>query len=70
MAAVARGDSALTAARRVPGTLTALVRKELRLQQMTLVVVGLFILASAALWMLSRVNPESWEMPFEAVAGL
>jgi hypothetical protein len=65
-----RGDSSLAAARKVPGTLTALVRKELRLQQMTFVVVGLFILASAALWMLSRVNPESWEVPFEAVAAL
>ena len=65
-----RGDSSLAAARKVPGTLTALVRKELRLQQMTFVVVGLFILASAALWMLARVNPESWEVPFEAVAAL
>jgi hypothetical protein len=65
-----RGDSSLAAPRKVPGALTALVRKELRLQQMTFVVVGLFILASAALWMLSRVNPEFWEVPIEAVAVL
>ena len=65
-----RSDSSLAAARKVPGTLTALVRKELRLQQMTVVVVGLFIVASAALWMLSRVNPEFWQVPIEAIAAL
>ena len=39
-----RGDSSLARPRKVPGALAALVRKELRLQQMTFVVVGLFIL--------------------------
>jgi len=65
-----RGDSSVAVARKVPGALTALVRKELRLQQMTFVVVGLFIVASAALWMLSRVNPEFWQVPIEAIAAL
>ena len=65
-----RGDSSVAVARKVPGALTALVRKELRLQQMTFVVVGLFIVASAALWMLSRVNPEFWQVPIEAIAAM
>ena len=66
-----RGDPGrLAVSRKVPGALAALVRKELRLQQLTFVVVGLFILASAALWMLSRVNPEFWNVPFEPIAVL
>ena len=64
------GSDPLTVPRKVRGVVGALVRKELRLQQMTFVVVGLFVLASAALWILSRVNPEYWEVPIEAVTGM
>lgn len=64
------GPEPVAVPRRVPGALSALVRKELRLQQMTFVVVGLFVLASSALWILSRVNLEYWEVPIEAVSGL
>jgi hypothetical protein len=64
------GTEPLTVPRKVRGAISALVRKELRLQQMTFMVVGLFVLACAALWVLSRVNPEYWEVPIEAVSGL
>ena len=64
------GPEAIAVPRKVHGALSALVRKELRLQQMTFVVVGLFVLACAALWVLSRVNPEYWEVPIEAISGL
>ena len=56
--------------RKAHGVLSALIRKELRLQQMTFVVAGLFVLASAALWVLSRVNPEYWKVPIEAISAM
>jgi hypothetical protein len=62
------GPDPLAVPRKVRGAVSALVRKELRLQQMTFVVVGLFVLASAALWVLSRVNPEYWVVPIEAIS--
>ena len=58
----------LAVPRKVRGAVSALVRKELRLQQMTFVVVGLFVVACAALWVLSRVNPEYWVVPIEAIS--
>jgi hypothetical protein len=66
-----RGDSRqLPVSRKVRGPLAALVRKELRLQQLTFVVVGLFLLTSTALWMLTRVNPEFWKVAIEPIAVL
>jgi hypothetical protein len=62
------GSEPLAVPRNVRGVISALVRKELRLQQMTFVVGGLSVLASAALWVLSRVNPEYWEVPIEAIS--
>jgi ABC-type transport system involved in multi-copper enzyme maturation permease subunit len=62
------GPEPLAVPRKLRGAVSALVRKELRLQQMTFVVVGLFVLASAALWVLSRVNPEYWVVPIEAIS--
>jgi hypothetical protein len=64
------GPEPLAVPRKVRGAISALVRKELRLQQMTFVVVGLFVLASSALWVLSRVNPEYWVVPIEAISGM
>ena len=64
------GSHPVDVPRRVHGVLSALVRKELRLQQMAFLVTGLFVLTSAALWLLSRVNPEHWEVPIEAIAGM
>jgi ABC-type transport system involved in multi-copper enzyme maturation permease subunit len=56
--------------RKVRGAVDALVRKELRLQQMSFLVVGLFVFAAAVLWALSRINPEYWEVPIEAISML
>jgi hypothetical protein len=65
-----RASPDVSSARRVPNVWAALVRKELHLQQLTFVVVPLYLLASGALWALRIYAPEFPRIPTDALSML
>ena len=65
-----RAGAGALPARRVPNVWAALVRKELHLQQLTFVVVALYLLASGALWALRIYAPEFPRIPTDALSML